>query len=1065
MDPFRADSDHIGSSVAPKRLSRFRAFSGKGVILGSASCEEDKRNVEGNQVGRDMPKLEKINRTSTSCPADEAPRHVDGSALNTGTSDRLDNDVDRIAADRSPFLNRDLDKTIRRISDSRPIASMSTTGTTTRTSGGMETASWSVIDDAGALCGMCGRYVPTANRALHKLRCFSALGKAGARPPQGMGQSLSTTESLRSREVEPMEVEKEESNASLGSAGKWEETTHTLDDRYQNSPDSVEWTPTDFNRLMSVRSDDRRSLGTTHFFNASRDVTPPKPNLCSVFRGMSSDNDAPPWKELANYGEVPTHGSKGEYLPPRQKGFPTATLPAPCPFCGLSFRASDTAAAHETLCGARTERCPHCSGHVQRRDSYSHRQPGGGCDAAIAAAIAAEEKAKYPQDIPATVASMGNGIGDGLHQSGYEMTKFDASLAKAIRFSREAVATLINARQTNDCLALSLLENTRIRQRCLETANAGTGGGHSSNPTIKTTVQATGTASVDGEWMFTSNAAGNASPLDMLQVEGVSFTGSDRNLAGQGALGGSSGAIGTEVTTDGEKSYSPSDEAGVAAHQQSSQNKRGDSESLPLLSGKALLYACLPDGEQSSIDDSLRRADEGLVTGVRKMGAQCKDWRSNQPFTHSVVDPVLERAPAAGDTVVFRVRGTSVIGGEKEESILSGARRGIQSTSQRWECSRCTLLNTLYAKSCVACGARKTSVTMDQQEYPISPSRTLSGVSSTERCYDIDVGRAVETGIMSGHQAPPSLVWTSHNNGNTVTTPELRSEVFAATGDDRSGRDCCSLRQHILPSLTPSWNNISLASGRSKLQAQKFTSASRDAAHDHGAVVRAREESTPLPSAVTTGGSEIGAKKSSLWSEAPSGAAPATVTPLFTLNNEPSGTVGDEVVRKRSSARACGGPRLQPIYDVSHSGVLRVRHRRGTDSNLRVQHRQDVDSCVDGFEQLPGPYHHRDTVYTIRKSPGYHDRAGFVHRRHCATTSRPRVPGTTTAVKRGGLRLGSNHQSLRRFHQVPPVFSITRLLDRVPASLPDTAVVAAPSVPAEHHSTAVVRSRSPVLTP
>ncbi|CAM9830864.1 unnamed protein product [Ectocarpus sp. 12 AP-2014] len=146
-----------------------------------------------------------------------------------------------------------------------------------------------------------------------------------------------------------------------------------------------------------------------------------------------------------------------------------AACPVPpftCAHCGLSFRTVGAAGDHETLCAARTERCGRCCGLVPRGDAEAHRRPGGGCDAAIAAAAEREDA----QAIAIVVGGGGRGgvgvTGLGLVGSvvggaepserfnghldpGTSGSRFDALLAEALSSSEAATAALADARAKN----------------------------------------------------------------------------------------------------------------------------------------------------------------------------------------------------------------------------------------------------------------------------------------------------------------------------------------------------------------------------------------------------------------------------------------------------------------------------------------------------------------------------------------------------------------------------------------------------------------------------------------
>lgn len=120
-----------------------------------------------------------------------------------------------------------------------------------------------------------------------------------------------------------------------------------------------------------------------------------------------------------------------------------SSVPASCAYCGLSFRTAGAAGEHELACAARTERCDRCCGLVSRRESESHRRAGGGCDAAIARAKAAEAQGSE---------AVGGGSGGRGSRTGgiAEGGRFDALLAEAVRSSKAASAVLADTREKND---------------------------------------------------------------------------------------------------------------------------------------------------------------------------------------------------------------------------------------------------------------------------------------------------------------------------------------------------------------------------------------------------------------------------------------------------------------------------------------------------------------------------------------------------------------------------------------------------------------------------------------
>lgn len=133
----------------------------------------------------------------------------------------------------------------------------------------------------------------------------------------------------------------------------------------------------------------------------------------------------------------------------------------PCAYCGLTFREAGPAGEHEEACGTRTERCDRCCSHVPRRNAESHRCPGGGCDAVIAAAEEHEKRAKAAGRRRLTLNVKESGSGDGGAGKGGNGSmggRFDALLAEAVRSSGAAATALAEARAENDARMLEAVE-------------------------------------------------------------------------------------------------------------------------------------------------------------------------------------------------------------------------------------------------------------------------------------------------------------------------------------------------------------------------------------------------------------------------------------------------------------------------------------------------------------------------------------------------------------------------------------------------------------------------------
>ncbi|CAM9122555.1 unnamed protein product, partial [Scytosiphon promiscuus] len=131
----------------------------------------------------------------------------------------------------------------------------------------------------------------------------------------------------------------------------------------------------------------------------------------------------------------------------------------PCMYCGLSFRTASAVGEHEVACAARTERCDRCFGLVSRREAESHRRPGGGCDAAIATAQAAEARSV----VDVGVRDRGRG---GTRRGEANGGRFDALLAEAVRSSKAASAALADARKKNDA-RMTKAASDRLEDPCV----------------------------------------------------------------------------------------------------------------------------------------------------------------------------------------------------------------------------------------------------------------------------------------------------------------------------------------------------------------------------------------------------------------------------------------------------------------------------------------------------------------------------------------------------------------------------------------------------------------------
>lgn len=155
---------------------------------------------------------------------------------------------------------------------------------------------------------------------------------------------------------------------------------------------------------------------------------------------------------------------------------PTTVAPNagfPCAFCGLNFRAAGLASEHEEACGTRTDRCDRCCCHVPRRDAESHGQPGGPCDAVIAAAEDHEKRVVMTGPSPSLHGSRIDGGG----KSGAMGGRFDALLAEAVRSSKAASSALANARAENNARMLHAVE-APPPPRMRGSLNSHPGGGH-----------------------------------------------------------------------------------------------------------------------------------------------------------------------------------------------------------------------------------------------------------------------------------------------------------------------------------------------------------------------------------------------------------------------------------------------------------------------------------------------------------------------------------------------------------------------------------------------------------
>lgn len=483
-------------------------------------------------------------------------------------------------------------------------------------------------------CRSCGRSVPVANLYLHELRCPLTVGKPG---------HIHTS-----------------SPSSLVTISKPDRGRSAPTNRQPLHPDGV-------------------NMGETPSINAGREVAPPE--LEETYKYPSSGEDeidtpVETWSieerecgegpsETANYSSGRVHGQNGKEGSPTDMSRPLFS----CTYCGLSFRAVDSAASHEGPCGARTERCECCSSLVPRREAESHRRPGGGCDAVIAGAIAAEEEGLHAaaadasftagSTVAATKDSTFENVGD-VDYLKRGISIFDGLLAQAVISSRKASNALLDARTRNEGLTASLAGMT-LRPgavECISPTSGATSALTAATPTYDDcTVHGNGKREADISFERDSNAT---IPTSFAEDMGMGNSGKSLDIGNREyTVPHTSSRPLIKVWTEGVDTTSESRTPSIFS--------RGDQRLKPGDEGNPSgMGNCERETEMAVTSPCLRQA-----SGVARSGVS---W-----------------APAAANAAATTRRDFSPSGGGK------------------WGCSLCTLVNPRGAKACEACGTARGS--------------------------------------------------------------------------------------------------------------------------------------------------------------------------------------------------------------------------------------------------------------------------------------------------------------------------------------------------------------------
>lgn len=699
--------DFSSSAVSKRRSSRCRAFSGKGVTLGSTTCEVDSETA----TGRDQDSLDRQpglreDGTSIAVSGDEPARlEGDGTALDTGRNDSP------VTASRGNLKAGGNRRDLQCLARPDESASSSTTKAASRNLEGAEKAAMFNLNSETDVyvCQRCGRSVPTANRTLHELRCFfTVLGTKDLHPPS----------SLRLQETWPTGPEKTKRHVTPGIEGNRKEGKTTPEDC--SSSRQAKGLTDDGNRdsITSCRADGCLDNGVQNLGKACVSCAPldrcgvevPEKKAvseeCSL---VAASGKSTPSKEPQKNGKVvPGHGVGGVIFPPRHEGHQTPQLA--CSFCGLSFRIPGAAAAHEILCGTRTERCPTCCGYVPRREMESHRKPGGSCDAMIAAAMAAEEEeeeAIFCSDSNVAACVDYGSWGGGLRRCLYGIPKLNASPADT-----ECSSNATNIRDRSDNLDISVLgtQCTQHQRRGIPSALGGGGGRKEgegipdSIPMATRAIRAAGQSFVDVD---VDAATDGGTTTTTLERKGGGF-GRNHGHPASGHIPGGSFDVDEVITKDKGATIGMSTTTRI-------ESLAGNfSEEAPTLANGG---GSRPTGSEVKVIQE----DVDVMFQNGRNGHRC---------TRSGGVPVLpSRAPAAGDAVAFVEEHIIGVDNSKGARVPgTGALTGMAKDS--WACSQCTLLNSLYVDACDACGAVKTS----PSDVDAGGAVTLKTPRDTRRC-------------------------------------------------------------------------------------------------------------------------------------------------------------------------------------------------------------------------------------------------------------------------------------------------------------------------------------------
>lgn len=415
---------------------------------------------------------------------------------------------------------------------------------------------------------------------------------------------------------------------------------------------------------------------------------------------VATSGKSTPSKESIKNGEVvPGHGVEGAIFPTQHGDHQNATVSTPqptCSFCGLSFRMPGAAAAHEMFCGARTERCPTCGGYVPRREMESHRKPGGSCDAMIAATMATEEEAAvffFSDSNIAACVDYGSGGGDDLRRCLYSMPKLNASPADT-----ECSSNATSIRDRRDFSVLGA-QSRQHQRRGIPSALGD------SIPMATRAIRADGQSFVDAN---ADAATDGGTTITTLESEGGGCGRNHGHPTRPHISDRSVDVDETEAITKDEQAT-----IGVSTMTRiESRDGHFSEETLTLVNG-----------------GSRPTASEVKLTR-EEVDATFQDGRNGHRCTRSGGVPVLpSRAPVAGDAAAFVEE--QIIGVDNRRGVgvpLTGEVMGTGKNS--WACSQCTLLNSLYADACDACGAIK----MNSRDVDAEGAVTLKTPRETRRC-------------------------------------------------------------------------------------------------------------------------------------------------------------------------------------------------------------------------------------------------------------------------------------------------------------------------------------------